>query len=84
MQLLNVSAAAGVWTQVYDGTAVSVIAVTGNENCQVCQSTTPPATNLIGIPLIGGSPTQNLFRAVSGTPVYVKPLNAAVTVIVNA
>lgn len=84
MQLLNVSAAAGVWTQVYDGTAASVISISGNENCQICQSTSAPATNLIGIPLIGGSLTQNFFRAVSGTPVYVKPLNAAVTVIVNA
>lgn len=84
MQLLNVSADAGIWTQVYDGTANSTIAIIGNENCQVCQSTAAPATNLVGLPLIGCSQTQNTFHAVSGTPVYVKPLNAAVTVIVNA
>ncbi|EMN3922134.1 hypothetical protein REJ49_004996 [Citrobacter farmeri] len=83
MQLLNVPAPKGVWTQVYDGTAESTIAISGTE-AYICQSTTAPDEDLIGLPFTGMSLTQYIYHASSGTPVYVKPLNADAIIIVNA
>ena len=83
MQLLNISAPKGVWTQVYDGTADATVAISGSE-AQICQSTSVPNVNLIGLPFIGGSLNLSLYHVTAGAPVYVKPLNAAATIIVNA
>ncbi|WP_373203353.1 hypothetical protein [Citrobacter amalonaticus] len=83
MELTNVPAPQGVWTQVYDGTAESVIAISGTE-AYICQSTAAPDEDLIGLPFSGMSLTQYIYRATSGTPVYVKPLNADAIIIVNA
>jgi hypothetical protein len=83
MQLLNVHAPVGVWTQVYDGTADATISISGTE-AYICQSTTAPAANLIGLPFSGSSLTQYIYHSSTGSPVYVKPLNADATIIVNA
>ncbi len=82
MQLLNVPAPKGVWTQVYDGTASATISISGTE-AYICQSTSAPGS-LIGLPFSGSSLTQYIYHASSGTPVYVKPLNADAIIIVNA
>ena len=82
MELLNVSAPKGLWTQVYDGTAEATIAISGSE-AYICQSTAAPG-NLIGLPFSGNSLTQYIYHASSGSPVYVKPLNADAIIIVNA
>lgn len=83
MQLTNIAAPAGVWTQVYDGTSDATIAIIGDE-AQICQSSTAPSVGLVGLPFIGKSLTLSTYHATSGSPVYVKPLNAAATIIVNA
>ena len=83
MELTNVSAPVGEWTQVYAGTVASTIAISGTE-AYICQSTNAPDDDLIGLPFVGGSISQSIYHAVSGTPVYVKPLNADAIIIVNA
>lgn len=83
MQLLNIAAPAGVWTQVYDGTSEATIAIIGDE-AQICQSTAEPTTGLIGLPFDGRSLTLSTYHSTSGAPVFVKPMNAAATIIVNA
>lgn len=84
MTLTNVPVAVGVWTQVYDGTAASTIAVASLEICQVCQSTSAPDNSTVGLPLIGGAAYNSIFNGVIGTPVYVKPMNKDTVIIVNA
>ncbi|BAP28952.1 hypothetical protein [Edwardsiella phage GF-2] len=83
MQLLNIVAPKGIWTQVYDGTADATVAISGSE-AQICQSTAKPDLSLVGLPFIGGSLNLSLYHVTAGAPVFVKPLNADATIIVNA
>ncbi|ELM3659790.1 hypothetical protein RYR38_003253 [Edwardsiella piscicida] len=83
MQLLNVLAPKGVWTQVYDGATPATVSISGTE-AQICQSTTAPDEGLIGLPFIGGSLGLVLYHLPSGSPIYVKPLNSDATIIINA
>lgn len=83
MELTNVPAPVGVWTQVYDGTAEANVAISGTE-AYICQSTAAPGDDVIGLPFVGGSITQYVYHSTTGSPVFVKPLNADAIIIVNA
>ncbi len=87
MQLLNVPVAVGGWVQVYDGTATATIGIYGTHSpavAQICQSTSAPSSNLIGLPLNSASDSKSSYVASSVTPVYVKALVEGVSVIINA
>lgn len=82
MELLNVQVTKGGWTQVYDGTAAAVIAVSGCTG-EVCQSTTAPDDALVGLPIDSMSVNRYIYNSTAGAPVYVKAYDDGL-VIVNA
>jgi hypothetical protein len=89
MELLNpVIEVPDVWTQVYTLAPTATISITGGWG-NICQSSTAPDNDLIGLPIFpfnSEMPNGSAYTVTEAdvSPVYIKALKVPMKVIVNA